>query len=235
MHKRFTAWVMALALCIQPLASLAQADSETWQPGLHDWSAIALLAGAQDALAQLEGEPSQFQRKIYLTGALSSLSALYQLHGLEWALARLLPLYSDPDCPDVHFGYSEDGRLRLTVEPLKLKNPAFDGYTVLLVILESNAGHAIQADSFGQLEITLLDGLAITPEQLNPRHELWDKVKQLADTFEAPPFIHPGGSTAFKQVYSVKNLDSQRVLELALAWDGYTIRVPYYENQADHE
>lgn len=235
MAKRYIVCVVVWALFLCPAAGLAQSTDERWQPGLHEWSSMALLAGAQDALAQLENEQTQFQRRIYLTGALSSLSALYQLHGLEWALARLLPLYEDPDCPEIHFGYSGDGRLRLTVEPLELKNPAFSEYTVLLVTLESNTGKEIRAASFGSLEVKLPGGITIIPEQLSPGHELWERVKQLADTFEPPPFIYPGAATAFKQVFALKDLGSKRVLAVSLEWDGYTIGVPYYENQAEQE
>ena len=230
MPKCCTVWAVVLALCMNPATSFAEPTRDGWQPGLHDMSSMALLAGAQDAFSQLELEQTPFQRTIYLTSALSSLSALYQLHGFEWAMERLLPLYSDPDCPDIHFGYSADGRVRLTVEPMELRNPAFNEFTVMMVTIESNCGDILTAESFGPLKVELTDGLAISPDQLSPGHELWERIERLADTFYPPPVIHPGNSTAFKQVFAVQGLSSEQVLAVSLEWDGYFISVPYYDN-----
>ncbi len=230
MPRRCIVWLVVLALCLWPVASTAETGDEDWQLGLHDISAMALIAGAQDALSQLELDQTPSQRKIFLTSALSAFSALYQLHGFEWAMERLLPLYNDPGCPDIHFGYSIDGRVRLTVEPMELKNPVFDEYTVMLVTIESNSGDLISAETFGSLSVELQDGVVVFPDQLSQGHELWENIWRLADTFEPPPLIHPGSSSAFKQIYEVKNLGSKQILAVSLEWDGYIISVPYYDN-----
>ena len=198
MRRRCIVWIVIVSLCLCPLTSHAEPGDEDWQPGLHDISAMVLIAGAQDALAQLESEQKPSQRKIFLTSALSSLSALHQLHGFETAMERLLLLYNDPDCPDIHFGYSNDGRVRLTVEPLELKNPVFSEYTVMLITIESNCGELIRAESIGSLGVELPDGVLVLPDQLSPEHELWENIKRLADTFEPPLFIDPGSSSAFQ-------------------------------------
>ena len=175
-------------LCFCPTTSTAEPDAGNWQLGLHDISAMSLIAGAQDALAQLELDQRPAQRTIYLTSAMSALSALYQLHGFEWAMERLLPLYNEPGCPDIHFGYSTDGRIRLTVEPMELRNPVFNDYTVMLVTIESNSGELISAESFSSLSVELQDGVVVLPDYLSEMLTLSVDVssKSAHDLFDEP-------------------------------------------------
>jgi hypothetical protein len=222
-------------------ADAASAGSPTAQvqyaPTAADASAAELLSTARYGLAQLVRELSAQDRRIYSGQAITALTGLYQLHGCTWAREPLLALYRSPGCPDLHVGYSADGRLMLRVESLELKNPAFAPYVIYLCTFESHTALDLSAQQTGPLRITLLDGKLLEAQPINKEHPLWPHLEHLARTFSPVREVPTGTGKAFKQVFalnpglSTASSTSGSISAVSLVWDGYTIEVPYYENE----
>jgi hypothetical protein len=230
-----------LAFMLLPAAAHAAAgggDStagrgEVYSLGLSECSAMSLtgsVTSARCALAELE---DPVERRTQFSQVITGLIGLYQLHGCEWALPALQQVYAFPDSPDLHFGYSTDGRLGLRLEPMQLRNPAFTDYTLLLCTLSSLSALDVTAIVSNPITIRLLDGTEVEAQHLTPEHELWRELGRLASTFEPPVALPAGAAIAFKQVLAVPGLSSGGIAEVSLEWGRYTITVPYYENEVE--
>jgi hypothetical protein len=246
---------LALLLCLllpawpahgaDAVADAADAGGATAQaqfaPTPADASAAELLSTARYALAQLELELSAQDRRIYSSQAITALTGLYQLHGCTWARTPLSALYHSPGCTDLHVGYSADGRLMLRVESMKLQNPAFAPYVIYLCTFVSCTPLDLRANRAGMLRITLADGTALEAESITSAHPLWPNLARLAPTFRPVDEVPTGGGKVFKQVFalnpglSVAGSPSGSISAVSLVWDGYTIEVPYYENEVQLE
>ena len=216
--------MMALALA----ANAAAQDTAVWQPGHHESSAFLRLAAALDSLDQLESEESPQQRSILTKVAIDSLTALYQLHGCAWALEWLTALYASPECPPFMVGYSSDGRLRLQVDQMELQHPDFSKHGILLVALESRTASTLEAESAKPLEITI-DGRRHTAVPLTQEHPAWQRLKNIAGTFAAPPLLPPGSGIAFKQLFTVPADDIVRFSAVSLEWGEYHLQLQDYQ------
>lgn len=222
-----------LALAAMLMAGSAGADSgpAEFELTYADQSAVVLLATARAALTELESEAEVSERRIKCATAVTALVRLYQLHGCEWALEPLLEVYAHPDCPDLHLGYSADGRLELRLEPLELLNPAFADHTVYLCTLSSHTALDLSGSRDSTLTITLLTGERLTAQQLSRQHVLWPQLERLADTFEPPPYLLSGGGLGFKQLFALPDLCPDRISTVSLGWGDYELIVPYFENE----
>lgn len=232
MSWRTTAGALAGAAVLL-LAGVATADNPPveYEPTYADASAVALLSAARLALRDLDSQSEAGERRLRCAAAISALVQLYQLHGCRWARGPLRQVYADPDCPNLHLGYSADGRLEFRLEPLALRNPAFTEYTVFLCTL-SNQSPLVLRDAHGSaLTIDLSDGTRLTAQPLGHEHPLWEELDRLADTFQPPPIMPSGGGTAFKQLFAVPDLCPRDISTVSLRWGDYELSVPYYENE----
>jgi hypothetical protein len=194
-------------------------------PTTYDQSALALLTAANQALAQLETAESDADKQASYYLALESLIGLYQLHGCSWALPALHRLYARADCPELYIGYSADGRVRLRVELMELRNPAFESYTFYLVTLECNSAKTLHSDEWEPMTIALQGGKSLIAERIHAQHALWPNLRRIADTFEPTRSLEPTLGKSFKQVYAVK-VDPAQIENMRLVWGGYSITVP---------
>lgn len=238
--------LLAWPVCDAPAAAgsagaVNAAAPAQYAPPPADALAAELLSTARHALAQLELVLSAQDRQIFSSQAITALSGLYQLHGCTWALAPLIQQYGRPGCTDMHLGYSADGRLLLRVESLKLQNPAFAHYVVYLCTLESHTPLTLSADQAEPLRITLTDGTLLEAQPITSAHPLWPNLARLARTFSAVRQVPPGTGKSFKQVFALHpglsnaGSPSGSISAVSLVWDGYTIEVPYYENEVQLE
>ena len=238
------AWPGAWATAAEAVAGTgarAASPGAAYVPSVADTSAAALLASARDALTLLAGETEKQTRDIAYAQAVTALTGLYQLHGCQWALPPLKRVLRAADCPDVHVGYSRDGRLLLRVEALPVRSQAFAGYAVYLCTLESHTALDLSAASTQGLCIKLRGGRSAFAEQLAPEHPLWKKAGPIAGTFAPVDEVASGAARAFKQVFAVPGaepgggLPRARIAAVSLHWGEYDIDVPYYENEVELE
>lgn len=212
-------------------AARAQPTDAEFKPRLADYSAVMLLSSARVALDELQTVEEASERRLRCAAAISALVGLYQLHGCLWALPALRTVYKHRDCPDLHVGYSEDGRIRIRLEPLELRNPAFNGYTVYLCTLQSNTALDLTAEEQGALTVYLTDQAQLSAVSVNPQHELWPALDRIAHTFAAPAALPSGAGIAYKQLFAVPRLSRDRISAVSLWWGDYQLTVPYYENE----
>jgi hypothetical protein len=223
--------LLAALLALRPAASSPQTPASCFEPQPADYSAITLLVSARTALGELATEEEASERRLRCAAAISALVGLYQLHGCRWALPSLRAVYDHPDCPDLHLGYSADGRISVRIEPLDLHNPAFENYTILLCTMRSNSALDLTADQVGVLTVELLDQTQLTAQPLSAQHELWPQLDRLAHTFKAPAALPSGAGIGFKQLFAVSRLNRDRISAVSLRWGDYQLTVPYYENE----
>lgn len=212
-----------------------QAGSEDggYAPQAVENSAAAMLVSARSALRDVETPPADqtdADREVAFNSAIAALTGLYELHGCEWALPKLVDLRSRADCPDTHIGWSADGRISLMLQPLDLRNPAYDQYTIYMCTLSGNSAIRFPESSASLMHIELLDGTALEGEELNPEHALWKNLSRLAGTFQPQGELAPRLALVFKQIIAVPNLASERIARVELRWGKYQITVPYFEN-----
>jgi len=223
--------LMALALAWS-VAVQAKSPESAYQPGPAEYSAAALLGSARVALSELAVQTDAGERRLRCSAAISALTGLYQLHGCEWARPALRSVYHHPECPDLHLGYTRDGRVCLRLEPLELRNPVFEQYTVYLCTLESNTALDLSAADSGPLILELRDGTQVSAQSLAPEHELWPHLDRLAHTFQAPAELPSSSGIAYKQLFAVPQLSRERISAVSLLWGAYEFELPYYENEA---
>lgn len=254
MRKAACSVLVALALClgwpgaqagaaeaVAGAGACAPSPGAAYVPSVADTSAAALLASARDALTLLGSKAATQERDIAYAQAVTALSGLYQLHGCQWALPPLKRLLGAPDCPDVHVGYSRDGRLLLRVEALPVHNPAFAGYAVYLCTLESQTSLDLDATGPQGLSIKLRGGRSVAAEQITPQHPLWGRVGPIAGTFAPVDAMPSGGGRAFKQAFALPGAEPgeafphARIATVSLHWGRYVIDLPYYENEVELE
>jgi hypothetical protein len=230
-QKRATSFFLSIVMLCMP--GLCRADDYT--PTAADLSAAQLLVQARGALADLElpaAALAAVDREVAFNTALQALTALYQLHGCEWALPALLDLRQQADCPDSHSGWSIDGRVELLLQRLELRSPEFANYTLWLCTLSSNTPQVLDGPQLAPLLVLKVDGGEQRAEPLSPAHALWPKLENLAGTFEPQGAPVPGAALSFKQIFAVPNLGPEDISRVELAWGSYVIEVPYFENAA---
>jgi hypothetical protein len=159
--------------------------------------------------------------------AINGLSGLYQLHCCEWAKDELTRLRSNDDCPELFIGHTPDGRLGLRVEPLKLLNPAFQDYTVLLCTMQSNSALALAAENPAMLTVIRSDGSELSAELINFEHPLYENLKRLERTFVPVQTVPSGTGQSFKQVFPIQSFSQEGILAVLLNWNSYRIYIPY--------
>ena len=100
-----------------------------------------------------------------------SLTGLYRLHGCQWALPKLAAIASAPDCPEMYYGITADGRMSVTIDRLDLRNPVFEGYAIYLCTLESTTSEVLEHKAGGQrcLEFRLPGAVTLDAEELTAR------------------------------------------------------------------
>jgi len=200
-----------------------------------DAYAVQLIAGLRSAYAGIERERSsgdELGLRIQFDLAIQELTGLSQMFGCDWAQQRLREIYRDPDCPDLHLGYSGNRRLLLRVEPMELKNPAFVEYSFYLCTLESLHQYKISTQRRAAMRIELQDGSVLAAEAIAPGHPLWEHLKKQAGSYMPPDTLFSGQNLVFKQVYAVKALGREAISAVSLDWDDYQIRLIWFENEA---
>ena len=220
-----------LALLPQP----GRAQDAAYMPQAADQSAALLLTMARTALAELELEAPGTQHDVLFNTAVTALTALYQLHGLSWALAPLEQLLARPDATGMHAGYSADGRMLMRIEPLVLKNPEFDDYSVLLCTLESNSAKQLAGTTSSALILELAGGRELATEALTAEHPLYSKLDRLLSSFEPPPLLPSGAGISFKQLFALPVGELRSIQAVRLKWGEYELRVPYYTSEVPVE
>ena len=218
---------MRIAIASLLFALLATAPllaSENYSPSVADLSASVQLASAQNALEQLSGELEPSQRQTMYGLAITSLTALYQLHGCAWALAPLTNLYAQPDCPELFYGYSRDGRVALRVERLLLQNPAFANHRVYLCQLQSNSALSFTEPLQPSVVFHQPSGV-LHAELLDATHPLWPNLDKLAHTFVPPPLLHSGAASAFKQLYALPSTGEVELSKVTFNWSDYSFEI----------
>ena len=190
-------------------------------PDAADAAMLGSLAVAREGLELLGQAETEQERRIAFFTAIDGLTALYQLHGLQWAKEKLDWLYAQPDCPWLITGYSADGRIYLRVQDLEVQNPAFDGYTIVLCQFASHSALDISADSAGALECELAGGTRLDADWLTVTHPLWPNLAWGEETFQAPASVPSGFSPSYKQIFAVPGLSIQDVSAVRLEWGAY--------------
>ncbi|MEZ5338673.1 MAG: hypothetical protein R3F46_10435 [bacterium] len=224
-----------LLLSLLALAGHAIAQDSA-EPSLAEGNALAtlLLGQLSSALDGIEREAeagNELARRIQYDLAIQSLVSLQQLLGIDWAGERLAELLREPDCPDLHIGYSTDRRLLLRIEPLELQNPAFAGQLILLCTLESLDESDITTDERGLLELQLLDGSRRSAELLDSAHPLWEHLRRQADSFSSPDYLLSGHNLVFKQLYSAPAPGRDSISAVSLDWASHHFTVEWLENE----
>jgi hypothetical protein len=213
------------------LAAPALAAEQAYLPTVADASAIAWLSSARGALERLDIQQNEVDRQVAYDTVVSALTALYQLHGCQWAQSPLLATLRRPDATLMHTGYSIDGRVALRVEPLQLRNPIYEKYTIMLCTLESNTSQDLDGAPAGLLCLRYADGKALSAEPLTPGHPLAAALAGLEGTFDPPQVLPSGVGISFKQMLAVARDSTQPVSAVRLQWGRYTIEIPFYENE----
>lgn len=240
-HLTAAALSLALGLGLAILAGTpARAAEATFIPSPAEFSAAMHLAAAHAAMQRLAYQTDAQERQLSYDLAIESLTALYQLHGLAWAGEPLARVYRAQDCPDLHLGFSADGRVLLRVEPLTLHNPAFAKHIIYLCTLETHTSRELTVARTGSLTFTLRDGGALVAQPLTRAHPLWSQLAKLAGTFAAPLVVFPGRGVAFKQVFARaladgRELSPNLISAVSLSWGRYVITVPYPTREVEHD
>ncbi|MCC7479245.1 hypothetical protein IT575_12410 [bacterium] len=204
-----------------------------YQPSPADQSCAQLLVQARSALERLDGRDGELEavdRETAFNTALEALSGLHQLHGCEWALEPLLKLRGRPDCPEMHLGWSQDGRISLMLQRLELKNPAYENYTIFLCVLGSNSALSLEGPLREPLAVFLQDGSKVLAEPLSAEHPLYGNLRRLESTFVPQGPLLPMGGLSFKQIIALPDLKPAQISRVESAWGEYRITVPYPEN-----
>ncbi|MCB1188098.1 hypothetical protein KDL29_13110 [bacterium] len=226
--------LLVLTAFILLLASAAHAREDAGQLGVGDAYAVELLSQLRSAYRGIErerAEGNELALRIQFDLAISSLAALDQLFGFDWARRRQAAMLHEADCPDIHIGYSDDRRLQLRIEPLELKNPAFEGQLVLLCTLESLQDTDVHTEDRGQLQLKLSDGSTRTAELLAPEHPLWEHLGSQADAFLSPDYLPSGHNVVFKQLYSAPAPGRNSISAVSLDWDQRHFGLEWMENE----
>lgn len=227
--------ILLLLCLLQGLTSTAWAQDSTLQPLTEsDAFAVQLISGLRSAYAGIERERDSGDTQalgIQFDLAIQQLTSLSQLFGFQWADERLRELYRDTDCPDLHMGFSGDRRIMLRVEPMELRNPAFDDYRFYLCTLESLQDTDIHTAGLAPMIIELADGGQLSADLIAPEHPLWEKLKKQADSYVAPAFLPSGHNLIFKQVYGLKELGRDSISAVSLDWDDHQFRLVWFENE----
>jgi hypothetical protein len=210
-----------------PCRATEAGPGSSYRPRVTDLHVRALLDSAVQALADLEVTEAGIDRDSAFNAALSSLTELYEVYGCEWALPRLRELHRDPRRTQMLQGWAQGGKLSLRVEPLELQNPAFRGWTVLLVTLVSETSENLQAGDASALSVTLADGTDIAPERLSKGHKLWQKLGKMAGTFKAPEILPSGQGKAYKQLFALPR-ESFDPASASLRWGGMDLSARRY-------
>ena len=231
-----------LVLCFAQLcaagvfcAAAAEQAAPHYIPQAAEVSAVTMLSTARTALFKLDNSTDKLEREIAFDQAISGLTVLYQLHGCNWALEPLISVYNREDCPDLHVGYSRDGRLCLRVQRLVLKDPVYRDWAVYLCTFESNSSLTLKADDAGRLTFELKDGSTIIASALNANNPLYKKLGRMAETFRPVSEVPPGTGQSFKQVVAVRGrpgrLNPGGISAVSLRWGKYLVKVPYYASE----
>ena len=230
-----TTCLLALFMLVPALASAPQGGDGNVL-SVADAYAMELLASLRSAYRGIErerGTGDELALKIQFDLAIQCLTGLEQLFGFDWAAVRLRQLYRDPDCPDLHMGFSEDRRVMLRIEPLELKNPVFEDYTIYLCTLESLNEADIYAGERNQLVLQLRSGDELEADVLDRGHPLWPHLGGQAEGFLPPEFLPSGHNVVFKQLYALPSLSREAVNSVSLHWDDYNFRLEWLENEVD--
>lgn len=230
-----TTCLLALFMLVPALAS-AQQGVDGNNLSVRDAYAMELLASLRSAYRGIErerGTGDELALKIQFDLAIQCLTSLEQLFGFDWAAVRLRQLYRDPDCPDLHMGFSADRRVMLRIEPLELKNPVFDDYTIYLCTLESLNEADIHAGRRSQMLLQLQSGAELEADVVDKDHPLWPQLGGQAEGFLPPEFLASGHNVVFKQLYSFPALSREAVNSVSLHWDDYSFRLEWLENEVD--
>jgi hypothetical protein len=217
---------LAAGLVAALLCLTTQAAAQDYSGGLPELSAQVQLVTAQNAMNQLAVEADPTRRRQNYSLAITSLTALYQLHGCEWALALLELIYAAEDCPQMYYGFSLDGRIALRVEELVLFNPIYEGRAVFLCQLESNSALTFSGSGEQRLQFVLADGSVMQPEELSAEHVLCEQLDSLAHTFLPPASLASGAATAFKQLYVLPEKSAGAVSTVRFNWSEYSFELP---------
>ena len=216
-------------------AETLASPADAYLPGAAEHSTAALLGSAKYALSRLGETEDEDERRTYYAMAIAALTGLYQLHGCQWAKEPLADLYREPGCPDLHIGYSSDGRISLRIEPLQLNEPIFEDHTIYLCTMESNTSLDLEAGEAAPLKIRLISGGELVSERLAEGHPLWRKLKKLAHTFEPVNRLPPGSGQSFKQIFAAPDIYAGSISAVILEWGDYTITVPYPASEVSIE
>jgi hypothetical protein len=231
-----SAFSLLLWLALAGLAGPARAldpQTQAAAPAAAELAAAntaTLLSSAREALGKLAQPPAgdgPGQPRIYFSAAAESLTALYQLHGCNWAVPELHRLYARADAPPLALGFSPDGRVLLRVEPLELKNPVFDGYTVLLCTFNSETARDIRDGGAGAVLLRLPDGSALSAQAVQAGHPLWPHLDKQARQFQPLRSLPSGAGIVFKQLYAIPRRDLRfNACAVSLDWGGYHFVLP---------
>jgi len=228
------ATALGALLAVVQFTTLAVADDSISPTAAADYSAVKLLAAAQTSLASLNQEQDELARDISYRTAVTSLTGLYRLHGCQWAYPTLLEVAGQPDCPEMYYDISADGRLAVTVDRLELRNEVFQGYAIYLCTLESMTAEVLSRGKAGKpaLEFELAGGGILPAESLTPEHPLWQQLSRLKSTFLPPESLYPGSAFSFKQVFLLPEGHMKGAQAAVLRWGDYGLRMPVYSKES---
>jgi hypothetical protein len=216
------------SLSLWASASASEEQAESYLPGAAELNVQSLLGEARTALHDLQSLPAGVDRDVSYASAITALTALFERHGCVWARPQLERLYRQPDCPDLHIGWSSDARISLRLEPLELKNPAFADWRILLLTLQSDTALRTEAPAWGNLRFHLRSGATVEAQPLSQAHPLWEQLDNLSGSFHPPDVLLSGVAVSYKQIFLLRDLEGQFIESAALDWGPYESRVPYY-------
>jgi len=216
------------SLALAASAQAADEPADSYLPGAAELNVQALLGEARSALRDLESLPAGIDREVSFATAIAALTALYERHGCVWAQPQLERLYRQPDCPDLHIGWSADARVSLRIEPLELKNPAFTDWHILLLTLQSDTALRTEAPECGKLRFKLQDGRSVESQPLSPSHPLWKQLENLAGSFNPPRVLLSGVAVSYKEIFLLTEVEGQAIESAILHWGPHEFVVRYY-------
>lgn len=234
MFKLSISIALALLIAAGTFHQASMADdtaSPAFEMSSSDLFAIQSLIIARGALTGIAEGSEGIQRDVHFRDAITSLTALYQLAGCQWAENALLDVLSEQDAPKLRAGYSRDGRILAMVEPLDLKNEAFADYTIFLVSLDSNSGQILEGQLDSTLTCELTNGQTVKAHGLDETHPLWEKLSRSAHTFKPAGSLYPLSGFTFKQVYLASEIPFGSISSVSLLWGQYKLVVPYYSTE----
>jgi len=213
---------------LAPVFAAQEPEPAGYAMPASDFSALQSLIVARKALLGIETEEAGIQRDVDYRDAITSLTALYQLHGCLWAHDALAEVLAMEDAPRLRAGYSLDGRILAMVEPLDLRNEAFDDYHVFLVSMDSNSGQILRGQQDSSLVCELSDGRQVEAQSLDESHPLWKKIARAAHTYQPVGSLYPLSGFTFKQVFLVSDVPFDSISSVSLVWGPFKLVVPYY-------